>query len=82
MLKYYIKSWKKREQSLLADINSINPDVGNSVNESYEITLEAVLFWGLIKYTTQTDIVLPRGFDVKGEFTKGRRYIKSKKSKY
>lgn len=72
--KYYIESYKKQSQSFLASINSINNTTGG-ISEPYEIKLKRVMFFGLFVTYVNKIIYLPKGYNVKNELIKGRRYI-------
>jgi hypothetical protein len=74
MAKYKIISYKKKEQSFLSSINSIDHTTGG-ISEPYEIKLEKFSFFGLIKSKVTKNVSLPRGFNHKKELTKGREWV-------
>ncbi len=80
MAKYYIKSYKKLEQSFLAGLNTMVASTGineqfRGIQEPYEIKLKKVIFFGLIKSTVTKRVQLPKGFNHKKELIKGREWI-------
>ena len=80
MAKYYIESYEKKEQSLLAGLNTMVSNTGineqfRGIQEPYEIKLKKVMFFGLISVEVTKNVQLPKGFNHKKELTKGREWI-------
>ncbi len=72
MAKYYIESYKKTEQSFLAELNTVG--CGGVIVEPYVITLKKITFFGLFKTIVTEKVQLPKGFDHIKQLTKGREW--------
>lgn len=74
MGKQIITGYEKIEVSFLSNLNRIDETRGG-IREPYDIFLEEYYFFGLFKKNITKRVYLPKGFNHKKEFIKGREFI-------
>jgi hypothetical protein len=74
MARYFIIGYKKRNLSFLQRINTMD-ELGN-IYDIYDVELEKVYFFGLLKRRVFHVLKASTNFDAEKHLTKGREYEK------